>query len=145
MELRDDIDLICESPLPYGPAKSFKDLRVWQDSMLLAKLVYQHARRLPSDERYGLAAQLKRSAVSVPSNIAEGYGRNNRGEYIQFLGFALGSLAELETQVILASELFSDFGDPEIDAHLNRVGKMLTRLKQSLQAGPATYRSPPSP
>ena len=80
----------------------YRDLKVWQAAMRLAEEVYRLSARFPKHETYGLANQLQRSAVSLPSNIAEGHGRNSRKEFNHFLGMALGSLAELETQLILA-------------------------------------------
>lgn len=86
-------------------AHRLKDLVVWQKSILLAKKVYTLTVDLPLNERYGLVSQIRRSAISIPSNIAEGAGRNNKSEFIQFLGIASGSCYELETQLILLSEL----------------------------------------
>lgn len=85
--------------------KSYKDLLIWQKGMSLCKLVYEIVAEFPTDERFGLVSQMKRSAISIRSNIAEGYGRNYTNNYIQFLSIARGSLMELETQVILAFEL----------------------------------------
>lgn len=86
-------------------AHRLKDLVVWQKSILLAKKVYTLTVDLPLNERYGLVSQIRRSAISIPSNIAEGAGRNNKSEFIQFLGIASDSCYELETQLILLSEL----------------------------------------
>ena len=85
---------------------SFKDLIVWQKAMVLAKLVYLVCANLPRSEIYGIQSQLKRSAVTVPSNIAEGKLRSGKREYRYFLHVAKGSLAELQTQLILAADLF---------------------------------------
>jgi four helix bundle protein len=85
--------------------KSYKDLVVWQKSITLVKLVYQLTRSFPADEKFGLVSQMRRAAVSAPSNLAEGHARNTTGEFVQFISHAEGSLAELETQVILAVEL----------------------------------------
>ena len=87
------------------PINDYKDLLVWQKGIALAKDIYVLTRRFPSEEKYGLIAQMRRAAVSVPSNIAEGQARNTRGEFVQFLGHAEGSLAELDTQVRLSGEL----------------------------------------
>ncbi|AKD02488.1 four helix bundle protein [Pontibacter korlensis] len=81
---------------------NFKELRVWKDSIELAKLVYKATALFPQDERYGLTSQINRAVVSVPSNIAEGAGRGSDKEFGQFLRIALGSAFELETQLILA-------------------------------------------
>ena len=85
--------------------QSFKDLIVWQRSMGLAEEIYRLAAALPRDERFGLGGQLKRAAVSVPSNIAEGYSRQSTGDYRHHLQIARGSLGELETQLLLATRL----------------------------------------
>jgi four helix bundle protein len=113
---------------------SYRDLRVWQDSIKLAKIVYLQTSRFPKDELYGLSSQVKRSTVSIASNIAEGCARNNNKEFIHFLGIASGSLAEAITQMTIALEIGiimqSDY-DEFIDA-ANAVGKMLSGLKKSL-------------
>ena len=85
--------------------QSYRELLVWQKAMDLATMVYHLTEPFPKREIYGLAAQLRRAGVSVPSNIAEGYGRGSRREYLQFLTIAQGSLKELETQVLLAERL----------------------------------------
>jgi len=101
--------------------------------MNLVESVYQIAARFPKDELFGLTAQLRRSAVSVPSNIAEGAGRNSSKELVQFLGIASGSLAELDTQLEIASRL----GYVEVDAGVfqqaSRVGQLLVALRRSLK------------
>jgi len=84
---------------------SYKELVVWQKSMALVTEVYAATATFPREELFGLTSQLRRSAVSVPSNIAEGQGRATKGEFIQFLAHARGSLFELETQVLIAGEL----------------------------------------
>jgi four helix bundle protein len=85
--------------------QSYQDLIVWQKAMDYVVLCYKLTKDFPKEELYGLTSQLRRSAVSIPSNIAEGYGRKTRGEYIQFLGIARGSLKESETQIILSFRL----------------------------------------
>jgi len=82
--------------------QAFKDLIVWQRAIQLALAVYRCTEDFPPSERYGLVSQLRRAAVSIPSNIAEGYGRSTRGEYMQFLGHARGSNSEVETQLIIS-------------------------------------------
>jgi len=82
-----------------------KDLDAWKESMKLVKKVYEITRKYPKDELYGLTSQMRRSAVSVPSNIAEGSARNSTKEYVRFLYIAFGSLTELETQIIISYEL----------------------------------------
>ena len=112
--------------------RSFKDLVVWQRGMELAKLVYQLTRSFPKDEQYGLSAQMRRAATSIPSNIAEGQARGHRAEYRQFLYIALGSLAELETQLLLAVDLgLVGSGDRTME-HVEHLRVMLLRLVRSL-------------
>ena len=85
--------------------KDHKDLDVWKQSIVLVEDIYALTKNFPSDEKYGLSSQIKRAVVSVPSNIAEGAGRKGDKEFIQFLYIAMGSLSELETQLILANRL----------------------------------------
>jgi len=85
--------------------KSYKDLIVWQKAMDLVAMVYQETKRFPKEELYGLTNQLRRAAVSVPSNIVEGHARNSTAEYRNFLSMARGSLAEVETQLLIAERL----------------------------------------
>ena len=83
----------------------YKDLRVWQDAMALAEQAYVYTQNLPSCEKFGLTSQIQRAAVSVPSNIAEGSARGTTKDYIRFLVIARGSLAELETQLLLCGRM----------------------------------------
>lgn len=83
----------------------FKDLKIWQESIDLAVDVYKLTRTFPSEERFGLTSQLNRAVVSISSNIAEGAGRNNPKEFKQFLGIALGSACEIESQLIISKKL----------------------------------------
>lgn len=85
--------------------KTYRDLIVWQKSMDLVVLIYEQTKQFPKEEAYNLTSQIKRSAVSVPSNIAEGYGRNSSGDYIRFLQIASGSLYELQTQLEISLRL----------------------------------------
>lgn len=85
--------------------KSYRDLIVWQKSMQMVTDVYKTTKIFPSDELYGLTSQLRRCAVSIPSNIAEGYGRNSTGDYKRFLQIAAGSVFELQTQMEIAFNL----------------------------------------
>ena len=84
---------------------NFKDLRVWQKSIDLTTEIYAVLASFPSDEKFGLVSQMKRAAVSIPSNIAEGAGRNSNKEFKHFLSISLGSLFEIETQIIIANRL----------------------------------------
>jgi four helix bundle protein len=85
--------------------QSYKDLLIWQKGVALVKSVYLLFEQLPKEEVYGLQSQMKRAAISIPSNIAEGYGRNYTQNYVQCLRIARGSLLELETQLIISKEL----------------------------------------
>lgn len=85
--------------------KSFRDLTVWKDGIKLVKNIYEITKTFPNSEIYGLTSQIRRAAVSVPSNIAEGHTRRHTAEFKQFLFIALGSLAEVETQLVIAGEL----------------------------------------
>lgn len=116
--------------------KSYRDLLVWQRAIELVVLVYRLSAEFPRDEIYGLTAQIRRASVSVPSNIAEGYGRGTRKEYIQFLSIAQGSLKELETQSILAERLsyVTSAQVANLLSDSERVGKMLGSLIRSLKA-----------
>jgi four helix bundle protein len=91
--------------MPNTSPNSYKSLLVWQKGMELAKQVYQLTETFPAAERYGLVAQMRRAGVSVPSNIAEGQARRSRREFVQFISHAEGSAAELETQLILSTDL----------------------------------------
>lgn len=105
---------------------SFKDLLVWQRSVELAKAIYQLAAALPKHEAYGLASQLRRAAVSIPSNIAEGSKRGSRKDFRHFLLIASGSAAELETQLIIAHDVYPQNGWQPVVEDLNTVQRMLT-------------------
>lgn len=113
---------------------SYKELIVWQKSFELSKKIYLITNQFPKSEIYGLVSQMKRCSVSIPSNIAEGYTRNHRQEYIQFLRTAFAFGAELETQLLLARELkFIDNKDfLEINELLVEVLKMLNKLISTL-------------
>jgi four helix bundle protein len=116
--------------------RHYKDLLVWQKGMALTKLVYKLTAKFPSDERFGLNAQMRRAAVSVPSNIAEGQARRGTKEFLQFLSHAEGSLAELETQILLSTELqFAKTEDvaPALE-EIDQLQKMLIALKRKLAA-----------
>ncbi len=112
---------------------SYKDLEVWKKSMELCKTVYGLMNLLPANETYGLISQIKRSAVSIPSNIAEGSSRNSTKEFIQFLYIANGSLSELETQLELSFKLgFIEENQIPIDL-LKHIRKMLVNLIKILK------------
>jgi len=107
---------------------SFKDLIVWQKAYALVLEIYRIIKNFPNAEVYGLAHQMRKSAVSVPSNIAEGYGRKHKTEYSQFLSIAYGSLAELETQYLLAVDLEYAAKNEVVENLLKEVGGMLYRM-----------------
>lgn len=116
--------------------RSYKDLVVWQKGIALAKLVYQLTNNFPSEEKFGLVAQMRRAAVSVPSNIAEGQARHTTGEFIQFISHAEGSLAELDTQLILSIELrFARADNADVAFELiSELRPMLNVLRRKLAA-----------
>lgn len=113
--------------------RNHKDLIVWQKSVALASKIYSVTRKFPDEERFGLCSQMRRSAVSIASNIAEGAGRNRRGEYIRFLDIARGSVSELETHVRVTTDL--QFLDPtlHVDEDVAEVGRLLTVLIRKLR------------
>jgi four helix bundle protein len=114
--------------------KSYRDLEVWKAAIDMVEMTYKIAADFPPDEKYGLKSQLQRSAVSVAANIAEGYGRAHRREYLNHLSIANGSLAEFETHLIIATRVkfVSRNYAKAIWAHAKRVGQMLRKLKESL-------------
>ena len=108
--------------------KSFKDLIVWQKSYRLVLEIYTITNRFPKSEIYGLSQQMRKAAVSIPSNIAEGYGRKHKAEYNQFLSIAYASLLELETQYLLATDLKYVSKNAGIEKLMKEVGSMLYRM-----------------
>ena len=116
-------------------AHSFRDLLVWQRAMQLTIVIYRLTKEFPREEAYGLTSQIRRAAVSLPSNIAEGHGRLNSGEFRQFLGIARGSNFELQTQLQIAREL--EMGDSKlVDQAENlshEVGKMIYAILESIK------------
>jgi four helix bundle protein len=114
--------------------KNFKELKVWQKAYRLCLEIYRVTRKFPREEIYGLTSQIRRSAVSIPSNIAEGYGRKTTGEYIQSLYISYGSICELETQILLSGDLgFVGKQDLiELQKEIGDVERMLKGLINSL-------------
>jgi len=110
-----------------------KDLIAWQKAMDLVELVYRFTAKLPKEELYGLTSQMRRSAVSIASNIAEGQGRNSKGEFYQFLGNARGSIEELRTQVLIAQRLRFVL-DPEVQKVLEQVERVARLVNGLMQA-----------
>lgn len=116
-------------------SNSYRDLIAWQKAFSLVTEVYRDTEAFPKNEMYGLTSQTRRAAVSVVSNIAEGQGRKSRGEFEQFLGHAKGSLAELETQLLLANALafLADDRLNELLARCDAVSRLVNGLMQSLR------------
>ena len=110
-----------------------RELLAWQEAIKLVMLVYRETASFPLDERFGLTAQLKKSVVSIPANIAEGAARNSTRELVQFLGYASGSRAETDTHLEIASQLGFGRAGAEVFRQLERVGQLLTALRRSLQ------------
>ncbi|HEY2467402.1 MAG TPA: four helix bundle protein [Terracidiphilus sp.] len=129
--------------------QSFKDLVVWQRSIQLTLAVYKLTSKFPDSERFGLTNQMRRASVSIASNVAEGYGRSTRGEYVQFLGHARGSCSEVETQIVIAKA--QGFGTPaeinSTESLCNDLGRLLGGLMKSQRALRSSVPSPlvPSP
>lgn len=115
-------------------ARHYKELKIWQKGMGLVKDVYRVTETFPPGERYGLAAQLRRAAVSIPSNIAEGQARNGTREFLQFLSHASGSLAELETQILLSLELgyCSQLETDSVSREIEELQKMVAAIRRKL-------------
>ena len=114
-------------------ASNHRELIAWQEAVRLVELIYFETAHFPREEVFGLSAQLRRTAVSIPSNIAEGAGRNSSRELVQFLGIANGSRAELDTQLVIASRLGLIATDSQVFKQLERVGQLLTALRKSIQ------------
>ena len=110
-----------------------RDLAAWREAMTLVEVIYRATASFPKEEALGLTAQIRRAAVSIPSNIAEGAARNSSGELMQFLGITCGSLAELETQLELAVRLGFLRADAESLIRTNRVGMLVRLLRKSLR------------
>ena len=109
--------------------KSYRDLIVWQKSMDVVTLIYKLVKQFPDDEKFGLISQIKRSSVSVPSNIADGYGRNYTKDYIRFLNIARGSLYEMQTQLQVALNL-----DFIVEEDLNEINSLSVEVEKMLNS-----------
>jgi four helix bundle protein len=122
--------------MPVPEIKSYRDLLVWKQAVDLAAAVYQCSRAWSRDELYGLTSQARRAATSVAANIAEGYGRENRGSYVQFLKVAQGSLKELETHLVIANriEIAGQADTVSLMRQCESVGKLLRALMRKLPA-----------
>ena len=115
--------------------KSFKELIVWQKSMALAEQIYSLTNLLPDGEKYALSNQMRRAAISIPSNIAEGHSRCSKNEYVHFLSIARGSLSELETQILLGEQI-EYYNQSQTAAALELCGeiqKMLSKMINTLK------------
>ncbi len=118
-----------------GKIASYQDLKVWQSAIELAVLSYGLTKTFPKEEMFGLTSQIRRAAVSIAANIAEGYGRENRGSFVQFLRIAQGSLKELETHILIAKRvgLLTEAGAAKLLAASEENGKMLRSLIRVVQ------------
>jgi len=114
--------------------KTYRDLLVWQKAMELVVQIYEATRQFPSEEKFGLVSQMRRAAVSIPSNISEGHGRQGEKEFKNFLWIANGSLMELETQLIISEKLgmINSENSKSLQDIMHEVGRMLTGLRKSL-------------
>ena len=115
---------------------SFRDLIVWQRSLQLVKSVYEDTKEFPKEEIFGLKMQIRRCATSVPSNIAEGYGRQHTSEYVRFLQIARGSLFELITQLEIALSLTYIQDISKLEKECDEIAKMLNSLIRKLSESP---------
>ena len=119
--------------------KSYKELIVWQKSIYLVKVVYVITKQFPKSELYILVSQMQRSAISIPSNIAEGWARNHKLEFARFLSIAYASAAELETQIIRAKEQYNKVDYSSADKLLLEIQKILFTLIKNTKEHPAKW------
>ena len=115
--------------------KDFKDLKIWEKGMLIAEKCYSITKQFPKEETYGMTQQIRRASVSIPANIAEGYGRRSSGDYARFLNIAQGSINELETHLLLSVRIgFCRFNDVEIIINeLKEESRMIISLINKLK------------
>ena len=115
---------------------NYNNLQIWQDSMNLVQSVYEAVATFPQEERYGLTSQMTRSAVSIPSNIAEGAGRNTNREFTHFLSIAIGSMFELETQVLIAERVgyIDNVQSKSLRESLHNLQRMSTVFMKNLES-----------
>lgn len=114
---------------------NYKQLKIWQKGIEIVKSIYQLTKNFPREELYGLTSHMRRSAISIPSNIAEGFKRYHRKEYSQFLHIALGSIAELDTQLIISRELgfIDEINLSKTSEELNHESKMISALLNKMK------------
>ncbi len=115
-------------------ANDYRELQVWQTAMVLCEKVYELLKKFPEEERFAMCNQLRRAVVSIPSNIAEGNGRNSRPEYARFLSISRGSVFEVQTQLELAERLGYVKIPPEINLLLSSLSKMLLVMIRKISA-----------
>ncbi len=122
---------------------SYRDLIVWRSSIDVVKVVYELSRVFPTDERFGLTSQMRRAAVSIPANIAEGHGRHHTGDYLRHLSIATGSLCELETLLTIAEQL----GFLRAEDHQSVIGRTehISRMLGGLSRALRVHRRAPTP
>ena len=126
---------VVREPGASGGVQSVEDLRVWQEAVALCERIYAATRGFPEEERFGLTSQLRRAAVSVPSNVAEGWGRGSRQDYVRFLRIARGPLFEIKTQLVVAERvgLLAPEAPGAAQRPLDQVRRMLRGLIRSLE------------
>jgi four helix bundle protein len=114
--------------------RTFEDLLIWQKSIALAKMIYRISKEFPSDAKFALGDQMRRASISVPSNIAEGYGRRTSGDYRKFLHISLGSLYEIQTQLKIANELkiLSEESFKEANQLAREIDRMIYAITKKL-------------
>jgi four helix bundle protein len=122
---------------------NYKELKIWQRAIELSLDIYRLAEEFPASENYNLASQIKRAAVSVPSNIAEGTGRNSDKDFLRFLGIALGSVYEVQTQLVLSNKLkFISTNDfMTLNDSLDELAKMIWGFKKNLESNVLNLKS----
>ena len=127
--------------------RSYRDLETWQEAMSLVEICYRLTASMPSEEKFGLVSQIRRAAVSIPANIAEGYGRAHRGDYLHHLSIASGSLAELETLLTLTVrlEMLPRVAVMPVWEKTQVVDRLLTRLQQGLKRKQSPNPKPQTP
>jgi four helix bundle protein len=115
---------------------NFREIKIWQESLLMVKEIYLFSSKLPKEEKFGIISQINRSSVSIPSNIAEGSGRTSNKEFVRFLEIAISSSYELETQLILAEDLFGVSSQElikNLNALQNRIGGFTRQVRRRIE------------